>query len=140
MRQLRLIRLFLLTCWFGILFVSGAHAADINGVWVKGISNLTQKYSICSRGLAKENNKIAVYDSDLVVIHGNKIIGESATCLIKARKDEGQFVKLVIACPAQIADNQLILRIGGPKKLTRIFLGMPEMNTDYFRCPKETMP
>jgi hypothetical protein len=140
MRQSSLGRLLLLACWLGILFVIRAHAADINGGWVKGVSDLSQRYSICSRGLAKENNKIAVYDSEAVVIYGNEIIGASATCRIKARKDEGQFVRLMIACPAQIADNELILRIDGPNRLTRIFLGMPEMNTDYFRCPKETMP
>jgi hypothetical protein len=44
---------------------------------------------------------------------------------------------LLASCSTDIAlsDMQLSLQIVSNDKLSRIFPGMPEMTTDYFRCP-----
>jgi hypothetical protein len=125
----------LLACSIGLLLVFSAHAADINGAWVKDVGDWAKRSSICSRALQKENGKIVTYESGVFVIDNKEIRGQSVKCSIKARKDDGHFVRLLIECPAQIAENMLELRIDGPDKLTRIFTGMPAMSTTYFRCP-----
>jgi len=85
--------------------------------------------------LLKENNKVVTYESGVFIVDGNDLRGKSATCHIKARKDDGQFVRLQVACPAQVLDNVLTLRIDGPDELTQIGL-LPDMSTKYFRCPQ----
>ena len=84
----------------------------------------------------KENNKVVTYESDVFIIDNKEIRGRSVACSIKARKNDGHFVRLLIECPGQVAENLLDLRIDGPDKVTRIITGMPEMNTAYFRCPQ----
>lgn len=119
---------------FGSLLIVSAHATDINGAWVKGIKDWGKRASLCSRAVHKENNKVETYENGIVIIDGDEIRGKSTACRIKARKDDGHFVRLLVACPAEIAENLFVLRVDGPDELTRIFSGL-EMNTTYFRCP-----
>ena len=125
----------MLACSIGIFFAVSAHATDINGAWVKNVKDWSKRSSICSRALLKENNKIVTYENGVVIIDGNEIRGKSAVCHIKARKDDGNFVRLLVDCPAEIAEKLFELRVDGPDELTRIFSGL-QMNTTYFRCPQ----
>jgi len=133
-------RVFNLVVRLAILSVSSlissyaAHAADINGVWA------TDK-AACSKMFVKKGNSIAfVDDADLfgsgMIIQGGTIKGKIASCKIKNTKQEGSMVHLLAACSTDIAlsDVQLSFKIVSDDKLSRIFPGMPEMTTDYFRC------
>ena len=116
-----------LACSFGLLVAASARAADINGAWVSNVS-------VCARAFDTKDNNIVIYDASAFVIDDKSIRGKSAMCDIKSRKDDGQFVRLLVKCPADIAENQFNLRIDGANKLTRIFPGMPQMNKSYVRC------
>lgn len=119
-----------LACSVGLLFVAHAHAADINGLWVK-FSNR----SACPTNSGEENSRTAIYENGAFDIEDNEIRAQSGTCHIKARKDDGIFVRLLLDCPPFVAENELTLRIEGNNKITRIMPGMPDKNRTYFRCP-----
>ena len=116
-----------LACSFGLFVAASARAADINGAWVSDVS-------ACSRAFDTKDNNIVIYDAGAFVIDDKSVRGKSAMCDIKARKDDGQFVRLLVKCPADIAENQFNLRLDSANKLTRIFPGMPQMNKSYVRC------
>jgi hypothetical protein len=119
-----------LACSVGLLFVARAHAADINGLWVKFSDR-----SACPRIFEEKDNRTVIYESGGFYIDDKEIRAQSGTCHIKARKDDGIFVELLLDCPPFIAENEMTLRIEGENKLTRIAPGMPDKNTTYFRCP-----
>ena len=137
MRNLRLSQMLFS---IGLLVTIPVHAAEVNGVWIKNVRDWAKREAICSRALGKENNEIVVYERDIFIVKDNEIIGASAKCKIKARKDDGQLIRLLVACPSEIAENQLTFRADGPDEMTRIFPGMTQMNTKYFRCPEGAMP
>ena len=116
-----------LACAFSLSIVAPAHAADVKGAWVADVS-------LCSRAFERKDNTIVIYDAGAFVIDDKSIRGKSATCEIKARNDDAQFVRLLVTCPADIAESQFNLRIDSANKLTRIFPGMPQMNKSYVRC------
>jgi hypothetical protein len=119
-----------LACSVGLLFVAHAHAADINGLWVK-FSNR----SACPTIFGETNNRTVIYESGAFDIDDNEIRAQSGACHIKARKDDGIFVRLSLDCPPFVAENEMTLRIDGKNKITRIVPGMPDKNRTYFRCP-----
>jgi hypothetical protein len=121
-----------LACSVGLLFVARADAADINGLWVKFSDESDE--SACSRIFADENNRTVIYESGGFDIDDKEIRAKSGACQIKARKDDGIFVELLLDCPPFVAENEITLRIDGKNKLTRIAPGMPDKNTTYFRC------
>ena len=117
-----------------IALYGAAEAADISGVWV---SNPT----VCNKVFVKRGNTIRFTESaDMYgsgfIIEGNRIRGKMVTCTIKARQQEGDTVHLLAHCATDIAlsDNQFSLQIVDANKMSRIFPGMPELKTDYFRC------
>jgi hypothetical protein len=118
-----------LACSVSLLFVAHALAADINGLWVK-FSNR----SACPTISGEKDNRTVIYETGAFDIDDNEIRAQSGTCHIKARKDDGIFVRLLLDCPPFIAENEMTLRIEGNNKITRIIPGMPEKNITYFRC------
>jgi hypothetical protein len=122
--------LIVFACLIGLFPIARAHAADINGLWVK-FSDLPA----CSRIFDKQENRSVIYQSGAFDIDDKEIRAQSGTCRIKARKDDGIFVRLLLDCPAFVAENEMTLRIEGNNKLTRIIRGMPDKNRTYFRCP-----
>ena len=113
-----------------LLLVGHAHAADINGLWVK-FSNR----SACPTAFGERKNRTVIYESGAFDINDNEIRAQSGTCHIKARKDDGIFVRLLLDCPPFVAENEMTLRIDGNNKITRIIPGMPDKNRTYVRCP-----
>jgi len=118
-----------------MLFSVPAYGADINGAW-------STSAEVCDRMFVKKGNSVSIAsDSDLYgngfIIEGDKIIGKMATCNVKARKQDGAVFNLVAACATDIALStmQLSFKIDNENKITRLFPGMPEMETPYFRCP-----
>ena len=117
-----------------IAFYGAAEAADISGVWV---SNPT----VCNKVFVKKGNTVRFTESaDMYgsgfIIEGDRIRGKMVTCTIKARRQDGDMVHLLANCATDIAlsQNEFSLKIVDQNKLSRIFPGMPELKTDYFRC------
>lgn len=111
-----------------------AHAADITGVWVTNAS-------ACEKVFVKRGNDITfATDADAYgsgfIIEGTRIRAKIATCSIKSRKESGSTVHLVAACATDImlSDVQLSVRVVNRDKITRIFPGLPELETSYERC------
>jgi hypothetical protein len=96
---------------FGALFLSsvmGAHAADINGVWASDVA-------VC-----------------------NKVFTKKANCKIKTRKQEGDLVHLIATCATDVmlSNMELTLKVIDDNKIARVFAGLPELETLYYRCPQ----
>lgn len=111
-----------------------AEAADFSGLWVSNPS-------ACNKVFIKKGGEIRFADdADLYgsgfIIDGDQIQGKMATCKIRARKEDGDTVHLLSSCATDImfSDNQFSLKIVDQNKISRVFPGMSELNTDYFRC------
>ncbi len=123
----------LLVC---LLYIDPAHPADLDGAWASDAS-------VCNKMFVKRNAQVSfAQDSDLYgsgfIFNGDKIIGKMASCNIKSRKQDGAILNMIATCSTDIAllsATQLSLRIDDEGKITRLFPGMPEMETTYYRCP-----
>src|SRR5262245_61156727 len=115
---------------------SSAHAADINGAWATDVS-------VCGKIFRKKAGVLALANrSDTLgggfIIDGDAIRGKNANCKIKARKQAGDLVHLVAACATDLmlSNYELTLKIIDDNRVARVFAGMPEMETSYYRCPR----
>jgi len=111
-----------------------ARAADFTGVWA------TDK-AVCNKVFVKKGNGVAFADdADLygsgLIIEGNKLIGKVATCTIKSTKEDGAVTHMLLICATGIMNDnfQFSLKTIDANKIQRIFPGMPELATYYFRC------
>ena len=71
-------------------------------------------------------------------MEGNKVRGQMQTCVIKARKEDGNLVHMLASCADDImASNiQFSARIVDDNTITRIFPGLPDnLAIKYSRCP-----
>lgn len=129
----RLCAFSLFVCFF---YLDPAYSAELDGAWAIDAS-------VCSKMFVKKNNKVSfAQDSDLYgsgfIFDGDKIRGKMATCNVKSRKQDGAILNMVATCSTDIAllsATQLSLRIDDQGKVTRLFPGMPEMETTYYLCP-----
>ena len=125
--------------WLGAVLISSAtvtHAADINGVWASDTA-------VCNKVFTKKSGRVAfAKDAD---IHGSGFIlepgsvrGKLANCKIKTRKQDGDLVHLVASCATDmmLSNMELTLEVIDDNKVARVFAGMPELETLYYRCPQ----
>ena len=72
------------------------------------------------------------------VIDGTAIRGKFANCKIKTRKQDGNLVHLLAACASDVmlSNYEVTLKIIDDNRIARVFAGMPEMETPYYRCPR----
>ena len=125
--------------WLGAVLISSAtvtHAADINGVWASDTA-------VCNKVFTKKSGRVAfAKDAD---IHGSGFIlepgsvrGKLANCKIKTRKQDGDLVHLVASCATDmmLSNMELTLKVINDNKVARVFSGMPELETLYYRCPQ----
>jgi hypothetical protein len=129
------IRLILMTAM--TLFACGprlAHAEGIEGVWATDAEACSKIFVKSAKGISFAK-RADLYGSGFI-IDGNKIRGRIANCAIKTRKQEGKIVHLIAVCSTDIAVDtmQFSLNIIDDDKVSRIFPGMPEMETPYERC------
>ena len=66
----------------------------------------------------------------------NRLVGRTAKCTIKAKKDDGQTVNIVASCATDImlSSVQFQLNVVNQDKIQRLFPGMPDMEIYYYRC------
>ena len=118
-----------------LLFHAGdAQAIELNGAWASNAA-------ACSKVLTKRGDRIVVEkDADLYrsgfVIDQNQIMGKILTCAIKTRKEDGAFIHLLALCSNDVVlqNYQFSVKPDGEDKITRIFPGLPELDTPYHRC------
>jgi hypothetical protein len=112
------------------------HAADINGAWATDVG-------VCDKIFRKKGTVLTLTNRSNTlgggfIIDGDAIRGKNANCRIKARKQAGDLVHLVAACATDLmlSNYELTLKIIDDNRVARVFAGMPEMETPYYRCPR----
>src|SRR5258705_7674486 len=116
----------------GMTFPSGAF--DLTGAWS------TEK-STCPRVFTKNATSIAFApDSEQwgkgFIVEGNTIRGLSVKCVIKSKKESKSDLNIIASCATDIMIDQVQLRfkISGKDSLTRVFPGMPGLESPFARC------
>jgi hypothetical protein len=119
-----------------LAWTSRAQAAELDGAWANN-------ETVCGKVFVKRNNRISIArDSDIYgsgfIIEGNRIRGKIASCTIKTRKQDGPVLHLIAACSTDTAlqNVQFSLKLDGKDTIIRMFPGVPELDTPYFRCPQ----
>jgi hypothetical protein len=124
-----------LTVFIGCSFFGiSARAADLTGLWATNASE-------CKNIFVKRGSKISFsntsdrYGSGFI-IEGNRIRGKMQTCNISLRKEDGAITHFIAACSTDVAlaTVQFSLKIDNENKITRLYSGVPELATQYFRC------
>jgi hypothetical protein len=111
-----------------------AQAANIDGAWATAADACSKIYVKSAKGISFAK-RADLYGSGFIIA-GDKIRGRIASCTIKKRKQEGNTVHLIAVCSTDIAVDtmQFTLNIIDDDKVSRVFPGMPEMETPYERC------
>jgi hypothetical protein len=132
--MLRIIAAVALACVSLQLAGRAAQAAEADGSWASAPD-------ACDKVFVKKGGRISfatqadMYGSGFV-ISGRQIRGKFAKCGVKLRKREGDTVHLVAACSTDVAVEtvQFTFKLEGDDKMVRMFPGLPELATPYFRC------
>src|SRR5277367_1446754 len=102
-------------------------ATDLNGAWATDAS-------MCNKVFVKKGERLSfTKDSDEYgggfILDGNNVRGQLQTCIIKARKENGNVVHMIAACASDImASNiQFSAKVIDDNTIARIF---PEMGDD----------
>lgn len=119
-----------------VLVAFQVHAADLNGAWANDLS-------VCSKIFVKKKNGISFaenadfYGSGFI-INGNELIGKAGKCRVTSRKVQENKIQLAAECATDIAlsPDQFSLRVDTNDKITRLFPSMPDMEMQYYRCPR----
>jgi hypothetical protein len=125
--------------WLGVMLmtsVTAVRAADVNGVWASDVT-------VCNKVFTKKGGRVSfAKDADFYgrgfILDGGSVRGKLANCKIKTRKQNGDLVRLIASCATDVMlDNmELTLKVIDDNKIARVFAGMPEMETPYYRCPQ----
>jgi len=112
-----------------------ANAIDLNGAWASDVDN-------CAKVFVKKGAQVSFAETSDVygggfIIEGDQIIGRSARCKIKARKEDGATIHLVAACATDIMfqNVQFSLKELDANSVLRLFPGMESLELKYGRCP-----
>jgi hypothetical protein len=119
----------------GILFSSDhSYAFDLTGAWTTDGSNCHLVF-----GKSKNGEAFLTKNSDTFgggfIVRGKEIVGKIAKCSIKTTKNVGPVINLIAECSAgALTTQQFSFRIKNDNIITRIYPGVEELNTDYYRC------
>jgi hypothetical protein len=120
-----------------LMTVGGARksiASDIDGAWLSD-AGYCQKVFEKKGGLVSFAPGLGTFGNGFIV-EGNQIRGRIAKCTIRASRQQGTIVNLIAVCSTDIAIDTIHfrLRIEGPNRIVREFVGMPDMEIPYERC------
>ena len=113
-----------------------ARATDLTGAWATSADE-------CRNVFVRKGKANQITFAPLSEVHGggfivepNRLIGRSAKCTIKSKKDDGQTVNIVAGCATDImlSNVQFELKVVDQNKITRLFPGMEDMEINYYRC------
>lgn len=113
-----------------------SQAVDLTGAWVTNPSE-------CRNVFVRKGKANQLTFAPMSEVHGggfiveaNRLIGRSATCTVKSRKDDAEGVNIVAGCATDImlSNVQFDLKVVDQNKITRLFPGMEDMEIHYYRC------
>jgi len=111
-----------------------ARAFDLTGAWATSADE-------CKNVFVRKGKDITF--APMSEIHGggfvaepNQLIGRTAKCAIKARKDDDQTLNMIANCASDIMFStvQFSVKIVDDNKIQRLFPGMDDMQIFYYRC------
>jgi hypothetical protein len=117
-------------------FHAQALAIDLTGAWATNADE-------CRNVFVRKGRANQITFAPMSEVHGggfiveaNRLVGRSAKCTIKARKDDGQTVNILAGCATDImlSNVQFELKVVDANKITRLFPGMEDMEIHYYRC------
>jgi len=111
-----------------------AWSTDLTGAWASSADH-------CDKVFKKNKTRITfMRDSDVYgagfVADGNQLRGRTARCTIKSRKQVGDTLNLLTACPTDIMlqNVEFTVKFLDDNKISRLFPGMEGMEITYYRC------
>ena len=113
-----------------------ARATDLTGAWATSADE-------CKNVFARKGKANQITFTPMSEVHGggfiaepNRLVGRTAKCRIKAKKDDGQTVNIVASCATDImlSNVQFVLKIVDDDNITRVFPGIEGMEVKYHRC------
>jgi hypothetical protein len=113
-----------------------ARAIDFTGAWATSAEE-------CKNVFVRKGKASQITFAPMSEVHGggfiaepNRLIGRTAKCAIKAKKDDGQTVNIVASCATDImlSTVQFQLNVVNQDKVRRLFPGMEDMEIFYYRC------
>ncbi|MDA9422244.1 hypothetical protein [Bradyrhizobium guangdongense] len=119
-----------------ILAMNGrAGAVDLNGAWATSADQ-------CDKVFTREGGKLGFTEMSEVygggfIVDGDQLIGKSARCKVKVRRDVGTSVNLIATCATDImlSSVQFSVKALDANSIARLFPGMEDMEIRYNRCP-----
>jgi len=114
--------------------VAQARAIDLTGAWATSADE-------CKNVFVRKGNQITF--APMSEVHGggfiaepNRLIGRTAKCAIRAKKDDGQTINIVASCATDVmlSTVQFQLNAVSQDKVRRLFPGMEDMEIFYYRC------
>ena len=114
----------------------GAVALELTGAWATSADQCSKVFT--RGGRANEITFTATSDrhGGGFIVEANRLRGKFVTCAIKARKDDGQTLNLIVGCAADImlSNVQFSLKVLDENTIARQFPGMEAMDVKYYRC------
>jgi hypothetical protein len=113
-----------------------ARAIDFTGAWATSAEE-------CKNVFVRKGKANQITFAPMSEVHGggfiaepNRLIGRTAKCAIKAKKDDGQTVNIVAGCATDVmlSTVQFQLNVVNQDKVRRLFPGMEDMEIFYYRC------
>jgi hypothetical protein len=111
-------------------------AIDLTGAWATSAEE-------CKNVFVRKGKANQITFAPMSEVHGggfiaepNRLIGRTAKCTIKAKKDDGQTVNIVASCATDVmlSSVQFELNMVNQDKIRRLFPGMEDMEIFYYRC------
>jgi hypothetical protein len=117
------------------LLAAPARAFDLDGAWATSAEE-------CGKVFTRERGKLGFTEmSDVYgggfIVDGDQLIGKSARCKVKTRKESGAGIDLVAACASDImlSKVEFKIKVFDDGSIARLFPDMEDMEVRYRRCP-----
>ena len=119
----------------GLLLSGPAHAVDLTGAWATNVDE-------CGRVFVRKGPAIEFTESSDMygsgfIAEADRLRGKTASCKIKAMKEDGASINIIAACATDImlSNVQFSLKVLEPNRISRVFPGIMDMEISYYRCP-----
>lgn len=126
---------------FAVLALASGSAASASAAGVEGL--WASEAAICGKIFERKGGQTHFtknsdsYGSGMI-IEGKRLTGKMGRCVVTNTKRDGNLFHLFAACTTDVSQEnlQVSLRLVGADKIVRIFPDIPEMETEYVRCPE----
>jgi hypothetical protein len=113
-----------------------AGALELTGAWAASADQCGKVFTRRGRANAIAFAGLSERHGSGFIIEADRIRGKFTTCMIKARKEEGQTLNLIAGCATDIilSNVQFSLKVLDENSIARQFPGMDGSEVRYFRC------